>query len=207
MRAAASRNCLNLGELGIQCHSPGYEDIMTPVRTAAYGMLAATFVKGGADAVMNPERYAPRAKPVTDRVAPSLHKMQEKIPTEPEKLVRINGAVQAVGGALLLTKMRRLAAVVLAGSLVPTTAAGHAFWTQDSPEGRSIQMTNFLKNAGLFGGLLLAAVDRGSKPSMRWRASHLAHDTSKSIRRGARHQREKANIAMKAAAAARRLPG
>jgi putative oxidoreductase len=185
---------------------------MTPVRTAAYSMLAAVFVKSGADAVMTPERLVPRAKRVTDRVTPTLGRVDGKIPTETKTLVQINGGVQAASGLLLLTPLRRPAAAVLAASLVPTTAAGHAFWTQDTPADRSTQLTHFLKNVSIFGGLVLAALDTGGKPSLRWRATHLAHDASRrahyaneSARRSARHQRDKVDIAVKAAAAGRRF--
>ena len=174
---------------------------MTPVHTAAYAMLAAIFVKSGADAVMTPERLVPRAKKITDRMAPTLNNIHEKIPTEAKTLVQINGGVQALSGLLLLTRLRRPAAVVLAGTLVPTTVAGHAFWAQDTPEDRSAHLTHFLKNVGLFGGLVLAALDTGGKPGVRWRATHFAHDLDRSARRAARHQREKVNIAMKAASA------
>lgn len=179
---------------------------MTPVRTAAYAMLAAIFVKSGADAVMKPERLAPRAKKFTDRLAPALNNVHEKIPTDATTLIRINGAVQAFSGVLLATRLRRPAAVALAASLIPTTVAGHAFWAQETAADRSVALTHFLKNVGLFGGLMLAALDTGGKPGIRWRAEHLAHDANKSVRRAARHQRDKVNIAMKVAASGRKLP-
>ena len=49
--------------------------------------------------------------------------------TSTEDAVRINGGVQVAAGALLtLNKLPRLAALALAATLVPTTAAGHRFW-------------------------------------------------------------------------------
>ena len=74
-------------------------------------------------------------------------------------------SVAAVGDAL-----RRPAAVALAASLMPTTVAGHAFWAQETAADRSVALTHFLKNVGLFGGLMLAALDTGGKPGIRWRA-------------------------------------
>ena len=74
---------------------------MTPVRTAARAMLAAIFVSSGADAVMNPDAKAARAKPVTDKVAPLIRRASPHLPTEAHTLVQVNGVVQVLAGALL----------------------------------------------------------------------------------------------------------
>ena len=50
--------------------------------------------------------------------------------------------------------MPRLAALGLVASMIPTTLAGHSFWELDGAE-RKAQEIQFLKNAGLVGGLLL----------------------------------------------------
>ena len=49
--------------------------------------------------------------------------------------------------------------MALAVSIVPTTAAGHRFWEIDDPVKRAQQRTQFLKNAAILGGLLIAAFD------------------------------------------------
>lgn len=54
----------------------------------------------------------------------------------------------------------RLAAAVLAGSLVPTTLAGHPYWRVEDPAMRRQQRTHFFKNVGLFGGALLVLSER-----------------------------------------------
>jgi uncharacterized membrane protein YphA (DoxX/SURF4 family) len=54
----------------------------------------------------------------------------------------------------------RLAALALAGSLIPTTLAGHAFWKVDDPTARKLQRIQFHKNLAMIGGLLFAVVDR-----------------------------------------------
>jgi putative oxidoreductase len=83
-------------------------------------------------------------------------------------LVRANGAVQVAAGTLLaLGKSPRLAALVLAGSLVPTTYAGHAFWNEVDDEDRARQQIQFLKNLAVLGGLLTVAVSRGSSHKTR----------------------------------------
>lgn len=170
-------------------------------------MLAAIFVSSGTDSLMNPERLVPRAKPVTDRIAPLLARVHPKVPTDTRTLVRANGAVQVLGGLLLMTPARRPAAAALAVSLVPTTLAGHAFWQADNATDRAAQRIQFLKNVGLAGGLILAALDTEGRPGLRWRAGHLADSASRSVRRAARNTRSKTTIARKAAAMGRHLPG
>jgi uncharacterized membrane protein YphA (DoxX/SURF4 family) len=66
-----------------------------------------------------------------------------------------------VGGTLLaLGRAPRLSALALAGSLIPTTLAGHAYWTVEDPAARKQQRIHFHKNMALIGGLLFAALDQ-----------------------------------------------
>ncbi|HKN89023.1 MAG TPA: DoxX family protein, partial [Acidimicrobiia bacterium] len=82
------------------------------------------------------------------------------LPIEPELAVRVNGAAMVLGGAaLLLDKLPRLAALGLVAAMIPTTAAGHAFWEAEGAE-RKAQEIQFLKNAALVGGLLLVLTRR-----------------------------------------------
>jgi uncharacterized membrane protein YphA (DoxX/SURF4 family) len=175
-------------------------------------MLAAIFVSSGADAVMKPDAKVGRAQSVTDKVVPLFEKASPHLPTETRTLVQANGAVQVVAGLLLLTRLRKPAAAVLAATLVPTTLAGHPFWSMKDPAERAVQRTQFLKNLGLFGGLLLAAVDTEGKPGLRWRAGHLAEHSAASVRRGAHavvreahHTRAKVDVARTAGRMGRRL--
>jgi putative oxidoreductase len=171
-------------------------------------MLSGIFVISGARAVTNPEPLVSGAKPVTDRVAPLLAKASPRIPTDTASLVRVNGAVQLTAGLLLATgHFTRPAAAALAGTLVPTTLAGHPFWTIDDPTQRNAQRIQFLKNLGMFGGLLLAAVDTQGRPGLGWRTSHAVGTGRRSVRRAVRTARRDTRIAMKSAATARRLPG
>jgi putative oxidoreductase len=181
---------------------------MRPVRTAARAMLSAIFVANGARAVVNPDPLVPRAKQVTDRVAPLLDKAPTEVPTDARTLVRLNGAVQAVAGLLLATGHgSRTAAATLAGTMVPTTLAGHSFWKYDDPAERRNQQIHFMKNLALLGGLLLAAADTEGRPSLRYRTGRFVHDQGRSIKRGIRATRRDARIAVKSAAAGRHLPG
>jgi uncharacterized membrane protein YphA (DoxX/SURF4 family) len=62
--------------------------------------------------------------------------------------------------ALALGIWPRLAAAVLAGTLVPTTLAGHPYWRIEDPAMRRQQRIHFFKNVGLFGGALLVLSER-----------------------------------------------
>jgi len=66
----------------------------------------------------------------------------------------------------------RVAAMALAGALVPTTYTAHAFWTITDPAVRAQQKVHFLKNVGLLGGVLLASVDTAGKPGLAYRTRY-----------------------------------
>ncbi|WFE32859.1 DoxX family protein [Micromonospora sp. WMMD975] len=181
---------------------------MKPVRSLARVMLSGIFVVSGARNLRNPERLVPAAKPVTDRVIPLIQNLHPRIPTDTETLIRANAATQLVGGLMLATgRFSRPAALVLAGTLLPTTAAGHPFWNNDDPAVRNNNQIHFLKNLGLLGGLLLAAADTEGKPGLRWRAGHRIHHSRRSVKRAVRTARREARIAVRSAATARRMPG
>lgn len=62
--------------------------------------------------------------------------------------------VEILGGlSLLLGYHTRVGATILLLFLIPTTVIFHAFWNLEGAE-RAVQMINFLKNLGIFGGLL-----------------------------------------------------
>jgi uncharacterized membrane protein YphA (DoxX/SURF4 family) len=82
---------------------------------------------------------------------------------QPELAVRANGVVMLLAGAALaLGIFPRWAAGVLAGSLVPTTLAGHPFWKEEDPQKRKGQIAHFLKNLSMIGGLLFMAAGEDS---------------------------------------------
>jgi uncharacterized membrane protein YphA (DoxX/SURF4 family) len=133
-------------------------------------MLAGIFVSSGADAFLHPEAKVPRAEAVAPVIAERLG-----LPPDTERLVRLNGAVMVAGGALLATgRLPRLAALAVLGALVPTTVAGHAFWSETDPAAKQQQRIQFLKNLAMGGGLLLAATDTDGRPSLGWRARRAA---------------------------------
>jgi uncharacterized membrane protein YphA (DoxX/SURF4 family) len=169
---------------------------MTIVRLAARPMLASMFLAGGIDALRNAESRAPAAKPVIDRVLPTLKRAVPQLPEDPVTLVRINAAVQVTAALALATgRMPRISSAVLAGSLIPTTFAGHRFWEQEDPQNKAMQRIHFFKNCSMLGGLLLAAVDTEGRPGVAWRARRAAADVRREAKQLAREARREAKLA------------
>ncbi|MEU2900298.1 DoxX family protein [Streptomyces sp. NPDC088106] len=171
---------------------------MSLLRVLGRPMLASMFVAGGLDSVRHPQNVAgvaePVVRPVTDRVP--------LLPDSTEDCVRLSGAVQVVGGLLLATgRMSRPAALAIAVTLIPTTLAAHRFWEEDDPDQKAQQRIHFLKNLSMLGGLLIAADDTGSAPSLVWRGRHAAHD----LRRDARLVRHSVRAGAGPAAVAGRV--
>ena len=157
-------------------------------RRLARPLLSSIFVVGGWDAFWNPAGKAKKAESVT---TPLVEKTGIS-GLDSETVVRINGAVQVGAGVLLASgKFRRLAALVLIGSIVPTTYAGHRFWEESDPATRNQQRIHFFKNIGLLGGLILAAFDTEGEPSLAWRAKRHARqlESAVSVGRATRHRR------------------
>jgi uncharacterized membrane protein YphA (DoxX/SURF4 family) len=134
-------------------------------------MLASIFVIQGLETLRHPEVVAPRA----ERVVKQMSDTVSALPGEPEQAVRINGAIQLAAGTMLgLGWFPRLSALALAGTLVPTTLAGHPYWEEKDPAARKQQQIHFLKNVTMLGGLLIAAADTDGSPSLAWRRRRAA---------------------------------
>jgi putative oxidoreductase len=119
-------------------------------------LIASIFIRGGLDAAINPEEKVKKAEKITGPIAERV----TALPDDTETLVRLNGITQVVAGSMLsLGILRRLSAAVLAGTLIPTTLAGHRFWDELDEDARNMQITHFAKNLGLLGGLLLVATE------------------------------------------------
>lgn len=180
---------------------------MKPVRSAARAMLASIFVVSGVRILLHPDPKVETARRVTDRVGPLLEKVDPRLPTDARTLVQLKAGADVAAGLLLATgRLTRPAAAVLAAGLLPTTFAGHPFWTLPKSE-RAANETHFLKNLGLLGGLLLAAADTAGQPGLRYRTSHAVDRSQRGVRRAVKTARREAKIAAVSAATARRLPG
>jgi uncharacterized membrane protein YphA (DoxX/SURF4 family) len=162
---------------------------MTLLRAGARSLLASYFVVSGVKAVRNPNALVPAAQPLADRFVPLVKQyapaqIAARIPEDTAALVRLNGATQLLGGLALATgKGRRLGAVLLAATLVPSTLAKHPFWTRTDPEEKAADKAHFLKNTSLLGGVLLAARDTEGKPGIAWRAQKTGHRIAKTTGR------------------------
>jgi putative oxidoreductase len=168
-------------------------------------MLASIFVVQGADAVANPDPLVPPARRFTDRVGPALGNISPDLRADARTLVKLNGAVMVAGGVLMVTPLRRAAAATVALALVPTTLAAHSYWEHSDPGQRKQQRTQFLKNLGLLGGLLLALGDTQGRPGLRWRTGHLLSDANRSVHREARHTRSRVRAAAAGTVLGRKL--
>ncbi len=154
---------------------------MTISRRVARPLLAAMFIAGGIDAIRSPEGKVDAASAVTRPLARRI----PALPQDAETLVKLNGVVQAGAGILMATgRFRRLAALALIASIIPTTYAGHRFWEESDDAVRAQQLTHLLKNLGLLGGLILAAVDTEGAPSLEWRAKRRAHQVGTAVAMG-----------------------
>ena len=166
---------------------------MTLLRATARTLLASYFVAGGFKSVRHPELLVPAAEPVTDKLVPFVKRYAPAsvagyVPEDAQTLVRINGAAQLVGGLALATgKGRRLGAVVLAASLIPSTLAKHPYWTRTDPVEKAEDRSHFLKNISLLGGVLLAARDTEGRPGLVYLASKggesLVRDTRRTTKK------------------------
>jgi putative oxidoreductase len=129
--------------------------MLAPLRPPARMLTGSTYVLLGFDAFRAPGGRVDLAAPVLARMRKVV-----PLPEDDEQLVRLNAGVQVVAGAMLALGISpRLSALALAGSLIPTTIAGHSYWNLDDPAAQKAQRIQFHKNMAMLGGLLLAVLD------------------------------------------------
>jgi putative oxidoreductase len=130
--------------------------MLAPLRPAARVLTGSTYILLGFDALREPGARVDQASPVLA----SIRKVAP-LPEDDELVVRANAAVQVGAGTLLALGIApRLSALALAGSLIPTTLAGHSYWQHEDPATRKIQRIQFHKNMAMIGGLLFAVLDQ-----------------------------------------------
>lgn len=139
-------------------------------RLIARPLLAAWFVTEGVDAVRRPAEHVERMRQAWRRLATRVEGLPEvPSPDVLRTVVKAHGAATAAAGLMLaLGKAPRLSALALAALTVPVAAA-------DAPS--RAQLTagaerSFVRDLGMVGGALLAATDRGGRPSVAWRVQH-----------------------------------
>ncbi len=171
------------------------------LRRVARPLLASIFIMGGVNALRQKEGHAEAIKPFLDKAADKTVRRKtgespESLPGDPVTMVQVDAITKIAAGAMLsLGVLPRVASALLLSSLVPTTLAAHAFWEEKDPEKRQQQLIEFLKNAGLAGGLMLAVADTGGKPSLGWRARHAAEEASHHVQGAAGVVQRRAGMA------------
>ena len=171
------------------------------VRRIARPLLAAPFVYGGISTLRKPQDRVPGARPVVEKITATADKqLPVQLPTDVEQYVKLNAGVQVGAGALLaLGRFPRLTALALAGTTVPTTLAGHRFWEETDPKVSFEKTAHFVKNLGMLGGLLLAAVDTEGKPSVGYRARRAARQAADATEKNLAQAQKRAAKAQKQA--------
>lgn len=120
------------------------------LKTLGRVLLASMFINGGWGAFSNPGHRVDLVEAAG-------------IP-EARRATIFNGAIMMMAGIMLAANvLPKLAATVLIGSLLPTTAVGHPFWKEESPAGRAGQRIHFNKNVAMLGGLLLVLADNSEE--------------------------------------------
>lgn len=153
------------------------------LRRLARPLLATVFVVEGVDTLRHPES---RVKAATELVQRGQRQLPEqyaaKLPNDPGTVVQVNAAAQVAGGVLLaLGKAPRLAALVLAATVVPATVTEQDFWNEPDPAQKATKRNAFLKDLGLLGGLMIAAADTEGKPSLGWRGRRAARGAAATV--------------------------
>lgn len=145
------------------------------IRRIARPLLAVAFVGQGVEALRRPQQAGQTARPAFDSLKQLPDEIAAKVPSNVETFARANALVQ-ISGALLLASGRlpRVAAGVLACTVIPGSAGGHMFWTETDAQRRVQQRQAFLTDVSLVGGLMIAASDTEGKPSLGWRARRTA---------------------------------
>ncbi|GAA1512581.1 DoxX family protein [Brevibacterium permense] len=154
------------------------------LQTAGRMLTAPIFITGGLSAVKDPAGKAAMAESTLD----TMREYVPGLPDDNELLVRINGGVQILAGATLVFGIKpRLSALTLAGSLIPTTLAGHSFWEMEGGEAKAHQ-TQFSKNLAALGGLMLIAGSGDNSKAIEEAANKAAKKAAKKAEKAALKQ-------------------
>ena len=146
------------------------------LRRLARPLLASTFIVDGIlglrDTAARVEQGGPELSAASDRLRGVL---PDGVPVDAATLVRVDAVVKILAGSLLaLGRAPRVAALALAGGMVPSAVISHPFWSAKNDQEKLRQLGLLLKDASLLGGLLIASADTEGRPSWGWRARHAA---------------------------------
>ncbi len=120
---------------------------MSLVKTLGHTLLASVFITGGYGAFSNPGGRVTRVE-------------QSGIPVARQAVILNGGAMAIAGTALAVGFLPKLAAIILLGTLIPTTFVGHPFWQEENPQNRANHQIHFTKNLAMVGGLLIVLLEK-----------------------------------------------
>jgi uncharacterized membrane protein YphA (DoxX/SURF4 family) len=162
------------------------------LRGLARPLLGISFIASGVDVLRHSQARA--------RQAESLH-VDQVGNVDAQQVTRALGATQIVAGALLaLGRFPRLASLMLALTVVPDAATGHAFWSETDKQTREMQRNLFLRDLGLLGGLLVSVADTGGRESVPHLAARTARKAGRRVEKAGRTVEKNAQEVRKAAA-------
>lgn len=166
---------------------------MALVRRIARPLLAAPFVMEGVRTALNPERplvgFPEAFSAVDSAVAGS------PIPSfiDARLLMRLTGALAAGAGVAYATnRAPRAAAVVMLATTTVGWAGRKKIWELKGEE-RLEEIRSLLGDAGLLGGLLLAAVDHDGRPSFGYQVNQFVERSQKNAAKRQRELEKKAH--------------
>lgn len=152
---------------------------MSLIRKVARPLLGASFIADGVDRLRNTEEAAATLGPTLEEIG-ALVPQAEPLTSNPQRTTQVLGGVEVAAGlALAVGKFPRLAALTLCGVHKLNSYAEYRSAPLETEEDVAAQRTTLLKNVSILGGLGIAAVDLAGKPSLSWRAEHIAKQSKK----------------------------
>lgn len=160
------------------------------IRRLARPLLASYFIIDGVDRFSDSKAAAQDAEEIAEWLS-----QRTSLPNDPELIVKALAGASVAGGVLLAAgRMPRPASVLLATTLVPGTYIHQDFWAESDPVRKAQKKSNFLRNASLLGGVVIAAVDTEGRPSLRLRATQGVTQTRREARHAARLAKRDAKL-------------
>lgn len=172
---------------------------MSLVRRIARPLLAAPFILEGVRSFRQPARQIDVAPTAFEKADSVLAESSAPGFVDVRTIVRGTAAV-TIGAGLLYATNR--APRVAAATLLVTSSVGWAgrkkIW-ELSGEERIQELQSMLVDAGLLGGMLLAAVDHDGKPSVGYRVNKFVERSQKAAEKKQRQLEKKASAVEKKA--------
>ena len=152
------------------------------VRRVARPLLSAAFIGQGIEALKDVQPAAEVVQPTLDGLQSLPSPVAEKVPDNAVTVARITAAAQIGGGLLLATgRVPRVAAGLLAATVIPANLGRHMFWEETDPVRKADKRRAFLTDLSLIGGLILASADTAGKPSLGWRGRRAGRRVAQAV--------------------------